>query len=332
MPEDFKSRRFISDVVLSLLGAALAIVLFLVEKTPSLTGVLLVALGVVLFHPVTQIPWVKNGGFLRRVVGLGLTALSIVTFGFLVWPKSKEGADTEAISYALFRYSEVLLKSPWIQRGVCVVVGMLFLLLLQRTKKTVDMRNAQNTPAEDKGFLDYKMQAEEGMQKLVPVLGAITEITEEVGRSVDMYTNKLFKSGPASRTRVQVKLVGQLARILYRSSAKLDTECAKQEKVGDSLTEGITGWTTWVSKQDSRSAVALALQKPMETFVQTLEANSAVMQRYLTLIEASRGVSQEMNRAIDAHANSIRRIKHANDKITTCCSNTLILFASFEVR
>lgn len=51
---------------------------------------------------------------------------------------------------------------------------------------------------------------------------------------------------------------------------------------------------------------------------------------YLTAVEATRGVSRDMNDAVNAHLLCIKRIRDVNEKIRKSCSDGLRILEAIE--
>jgi len=234
----------------------MAIILFLLEKTPLWTVSLLVALAALLFHPVTQIPWIRNARR-RQVAALGFMGCLVVWFGFFVWPKADKGntGATHGVSIALGT-SKIFLKvlaEPGVRYVLCIVFGMLFLELSRRIARWLTIVRKRKTGGRTgaKGFLDYKMQAEEGMHRLSPKVNEITNIITKVGISLEGYA-KTVQRASTSAARIQLKKVRQAANMLDGYSRQLDKQCDDLEQIGDSLTEGMYEWLKWISTQPNR--------------------------------------------------------------------------------
>jgi hypothetical protein len=81
------------DWALFLLAGAIAIALFIIEKTPQTVALLLVFMAAFLVHPALNLPWVvkaqtKTGRIFRSVLSLAFALGIIVALGITQWPKS----------------------------------------------------------------------------------------------------------------------------------------------------------------------------------------------------------------------------------------------------
>jgi hypothetical protein len=318
MEQDSKPSDAKSDFIWWLLAAALAVILFFAEKTPIWTALLLAFLFALLSHPITQIPWIRCARR-RKLTALGFMAFLVVCFGVVVWPRADKGITGAAYEVSIIadianRLLKLLAETR-VRYGLCIVLGMLLMVFFQRVarwiaglhKREINSRNAE------KGFLDYKMQAEDGVNKLGPILSVITKIIIEVGRSVGEHT-KLLNGASKSSARIQVKVVQQTAKMLNGYSRKLDQECRDLERIGDSLAEGIEEWLKWMSTQPGGMAAKEEMGS-LKEMVEVMDGTLDSINSYLSSIEATRGVSRDMNIAADTHLASITRVRDAIDKI-----------------
>jgi len=327
-PESNKSR---SDLILWLLAAAMAIVLFLLEKTPLWTILLLVALAALLCHPVTQIPWIRDTRR-RQVAALAFMGCLVVCFGFLVWPEADKGA-AHGVSIAL-GISKMLLRmltGPGVRYSLCIVLGMLLLAVSQRIARrlAIVQKTKRGRRAEAKGFLDYKMQTEEGAHRLSPKLKEISNIVANVGICMGEYTKRV-QGVSTSSARIQLKRVRQSANMLDSYSRQLDKKCAYLEQIGDPLAEGIHEWLKWISTLPNRWVAKQELDGSLRDMLKATDAALNTINTYLTIFEGIRGVSRDMNYAVNAHLISMKRIRDVIEKIRKSSSDGLLLFEAIE--
>jgi hypothetical protein len=325
--QDAEPNKNRSDIILWLLASALAIVLFLVEKTQIWTVLFLVALVTLLFHPIKQIPWIRSNSK-RRIAALGVMVLLVICFGFAIWPKQNRGVTgpTYAASVALTSVAIFLtvLRTPEVQYGLCVVFGMLLMALLQKFAYWIRFRQKINISSRGgvKGFLDYKMQAESGMKSFSPKLNEISNIVANVGSSLEKHTKRVQSVLNAS-TRIQMRRVIQTARMLDRYSGQLDKKGTDLEAIAEPLAEGIEEWLKWASKQPNGMDTKQELEGSMRPLVETMKKSLESTNVYIENTEALHGVSRDMNGAIDRHIDSMTRIRNTNEKLLRSCLEVL---------
>jgi hypothetical protein len=332
MRKDLESNRPISDLVLWLLGAALAIVLFLVVKTPLWTVLLLAGLSATLLHPVTQIPWARANRP-RQIGASGLMVFLFVCFGFMVWPNAPGNAAgaPKGAFIALMDLLFTLLKERWTQNVLCVLAGMLLLKSFQMLARraVISRKRRVSVSTGTKGFLDYKMQAEVGMQRLSPKLTEITKIMSDVGFSIGKHSGKV-QDASTSPARVQLEVVRKTAISLEGFSKQLDKKCKDLEEIGNSLAEGIEEWMKWVSTQPDGWMVKQGLEGLLRTFVDTLAETLKQTNSYIAMLQLTRGVSRDWNEALDSHLRSIARVRDVSGRIRDSCMNCLHLFETIQ--
>jgi hypothetical protein len=334
MEQDTKSNKVKSDLILWLLAAALAIVLSLVEKTPLWTGLLLAALVALLSHPVTQMPWIKIH-IKRQVAALGFMVFLVACFGFAVWPKADKSATGAAYAasaaVALANIFLRLLREPKVQYGLCIVFGILLLAFFQHLAHRIAIIRKRNIGSRTgvKGFLDYKMQAENGIQMLSPKLDEISKIIGNVGCSIAKHTKRV-QGASGSSARIQLKIVRKTANMLDGYSRQLDRKCGDLEEIGEPLAEGIEIWLTWVSKQPNGWAAKQELEGSLRPMAKIMEGTLDSTNAYLATLDAIRGVSRDMNDAVNRHLTSITRIRDTNEKIRRSCLEVLRIFDAIE--
>jgi hypothetical protein len=274
----------------------------------------------------------KAQKFARLKILAASLALLICLLIFALWLPDKGGGTPmqSVVLIVLKREGNALLKSigrPWAQRCLYTAFGMLLLTSIQSAKRIYNSRRKpKRVSLGTKGFLDYKLQAGEGMAGLTPV---ILDITKVVGRVSALFNSAQGRLRPHSTTQTRVREIGKIAESLRQYSSQLDSKCADLERNGEWVAEGTTGWLEWVSKQDGRRKVGQELEAHLRTFASTLLNNFGIMNDYLALIESGRGVSKEFNEVLDAHISSIRRIMNANEGIRKSCLHALQMIESF---
>ncbi|MHB1959754.1 MAG: hypothetical protein ACYCO5_12055 [Acidobacteriaceae bacterium] len=248
--------------------------------------------------------------------------LAIVVVGYVQEHKNPALTGNPAVQAAHLLF--VYMGRPWPQRILYVVLGIVLMLLFQALIIAMSAVIAQSKRKvnADKGFLDYRMQAEEAMTELPLAMASITKIILQAGKSTESQTVRV-QSVSNSSARIQRRVIGRGARMLNYYSLQIDAKCARLEKIGNSLTEGQLGWFTWVKSQGNYNTELLALRQQMLIFSDTMGETIKSSNEYLDTIQSMRGVSQDLNAAVDAYAGSIRRVRDINMKILNSCLNTL---------
>jgi hypothetical protein len=278
---------------------------------------------------------------------LFLVALTWLTTKFVTWEETRKhehgklirfiflclGASAFLLSLLIALESTATRFStePWTHRGLLVVSGMLLLAFYQRIMRTISNAKTKKfkAVAGDKGYLDYRLQAEEGIHAYTPILGEITNIFAGVGQSLEAHTKKL-QGVQNLNARAQVKRVGRVARMYDSYTAKLQDKCDEMEQTGDSIAQGLSGWLKWISTQVDGGKAADEMEGPMRAMAETLKVTQSQTSIYMSMQESCHGVSRQLNEALDAHLIAIKRIWTVNEKIRNSCLEGLEIFQSMR--
>jgi len=218
------------------------------------------------------------------------------------------------------------INRPWIQRTCWLVVGAILMLCIQIlfvTVKTYRNRVIASA-AVQKGFLDYKFQAETAMNDLGPAVAPITEITFNVGEMIKDRTR--HNEAAAQRpTAVQLRVVKIAARKLDRYSRQIQARCSRLERIGVSLDEGMLGWFMWIKLQESLKIQLIAIAPTIQSLCATMDGAIGSINTYIANLEAIKGISQDMNIALEGHIKAITRVRNASDSIRLSCARALQL-------
>ena len=94
-------------------------------------------------------------------------------------------------------------------------------------------------------------------------------------------------------------------------SYEIDQKLLKLESIGERLQEGLVGWFS-----NKNAAPAVAFYAPgLIALHGSLMSAVRESGQYLVILEAAKGNSSYMNRALDTHMRSIRRVMNANQTI-----------------
>jgi hypothetical protein len=168
------------------------------------------------------------------------------------------------------------------------------------------------------GFLDFKLQAEKAMADISPAINPITAITSQVGDAMARQAQKVRAVATKSTgNQLRVTRVGAIR--LDKYSRRLDSKCLRLEQIGSSLQEGLLGWYTWAHKQEA-SRISLSEATPsLRSLCQSMTLGIQGTDSYIATLETMKGVSRDMNAALERHIQVIRRIRNANSNILDAC-------------
>jgi hypothetical protein len=320
--EDQGTNKSQSDWILWLLAAAVAVILFLVPKTPVWTAICLAGLAALLIHPVTQIPGIRLTRRRRVLAGMSTVAL-VCAFGAAVWPDSSAAAWVIDLEKHREEFQKIVSGASF-QRCCWILLGMALLRFFQLSRLFLGeaVANRRQVGISEKGFLDFKMQAEEGMGAITPVLSRMAAIQGSVAKhmSEQVLNTAKWVNEPA---KIQVRRVKAVAKKLHSLSTKMNVEATLLQKISDPMVEGVDGWMKWMGTRQSLDPSAREVYLPMSQFVATLNGVVDTLDGYLKTIDDLHGVSQEMNHAVDAHWASVKRIRDVTENLRNSYSRAL---------
>lgn len=259
------------------------------------------------------------------VVSIALCLLTALIVGGIQQHKNPSLTRNPAILAACSFLT--YMRRPWPQRILWIAAGMILTLLIELlifAVAGVAAAQRRRNASTEKGFLDHKLLVEEAMNKLPSIIEQISKTVVQVGRETEIHSSQVRGAANAS-ARAQREVVGGTARMLVRYSRQLDSKCVPLERVADSLAEGQLAWFSWMKAHGTLIVESSPIRRMMSGMCDTMSGvlNSSVS--YLETIESLRGVSQELNAAVDVYAASLRRIQNANLKIMNSCLSTLKL-------
>jgi len=188
------------------------------------------------------------------------------------------------------------------------------------TKKWVTTREARPKDQGQKGFLDYKLDAETAMTALSPILNKLTVIMSEVAPSINKHATELALAATTPR---QLKVSRAASSTLDRSSAKVGREGMKYLNVGESLAGGLSGWAKWIEKSRPSKSSFADFPETMRVYNNAVNAQTNQMRTYTTTLERAKGSSRVLDAAIDRHVRSFEPIMNTNLRIYAASSEAL---------
>jgi hypothetical protein len=220
-------------------GAVLAIMLFLIAKTPVVVILCVLSMFGLLVHPVWNFWWIEEAAR-RRIGALCLLAVALFCIGAYVWPMPPGSSATKlyiAIDALWAAFSGMSQRS--VDRLTGALVTLIALASIPLSRRIFRrLENRKKISAQTKGFLDYKLEAETAMAALPSLLGRLTVITAKVGPTLERHTREL---GNAPTTEQQIGVTRKAARSLDRFSSGIDKVLIDYESTGATLVEGLDG-------------------------------------------------------------------------------------------
>jgi hypothetical protein len=328
MPEEKqKSDSFNPGDSIGLIALVFAVIAFTVSPPAWLKLLLLVIAVIGVFVAVHFSHWSHSWSRVGRVsTSLAITLVLIWIGGVQINAqlKTEDGITLwEAVSkgaHAVVGY----LSRPWPQRFVCGVVGVLLTLLGQVVFSWVVSRKSagERLAESDKGFLDYRLQAENAVNSLGPALEPIAKIMGEVGTVLESMVRPDPKVS-SQTTETQIRGLKQKAQKIDSLSNAMDAKCVGLEEVARLFSEGMPGWVGLMYRQPGAKEDLVYTVSNLTRLVSTIEKTQAHWSGYIGAVESARGVSRDMNLALDNHVRSVRRVGDASEKILEACKKTL---------
>lgn len=261
-------------------------------------------------------------------IALWITATAALLFGGIRQIDQQLETDHRQTLTQLFsrgiRAMTRLMSRPWPQRVLWVFVGALLMLVFQVLLLAAKAYTVQRTKSHsaEKGMLDFKLQAETAMTNLTPVINSIAEVANEVANMLGRQTNDV-KAASAMPTPAQLRVVSETARKLDHCSRRMAAKCSRLEIIGKQAEEGISGLFRWANAQPATNLTTPEVLTVLKQFSQSLERSLMQTMQYIAILNTCKGISREMNAALDGHIEIVTRIHNANANILTACLSAL---------
>ena len=254
---------------------------------------------------------------------LFLCLVSTLTIGLLWFSLAnieKHKTHPESLVFIL-----LYLKVPWIHNAYWMCVGVTTFLLIQRIAAAVAKAGTNTIPSsKQRGFLDWKLQAENAMADLGPALTPIISLTERVGTTTDQLTLETRKALHYP-TKKQLEVTRRGAMRLDALTLRMEKCCNRLENIGSELQEGLIGWYGWI-KQNDPSLGAFGESNPsLFQLCRTMLGASQTTESFIETLENTKGISHDMNESLDRHIAVNRRILSALSNINDACLGALLI-------
>lgn len=110
------------DWILFCLAGAMALALFVIERTPTNVAIVLIGILGLLLHPALHLPWVTRAAgrtrIIRRTVSVLVAVVVVSGFGYSQWPKPNK----RHLSYSQMRTFEEKLTPPANEKAIIEIV------------------------------------------------------------------------------------------------------------------------------------------------------------------------------------------------------------------
>jgi hypothetical protein len=313
---------------IGLVALVFAVIAFTITPSPRAKIVLLLLIGGVATI-VRFSHWTRTWSRIKRSIGWIVSSVVLLGIGIPQINEQLKAEHRQALSdlyIGTINLTKVLFAGSWMQRSFWAFVGGVSILCLQLVIIAVNnyLRRMKAFQSTDKGFLDYKLQAETAMSDLSPTLAPISEIMFQVGKMIEEQTRRASEVALVE-TRAQLLVVRRSAKKLNRFSHQMESKCSRLEDNGRILEEGMLGWFKWLNGQQDHDSELVAVAIPLRSLCNSMEEAIRQSNRYISTLENAKGVSRDMNVASDAHIRVVTRVHEATLKIWDCCIQALKL-------
>lgn len=315
------------DRWLGLGGIAAGIAFYLLPKTPLVVVSSLILLFALLIHPIWNFWWIESKVW-RKLLATLLFVLALILLGQISWPPDS-GTLVQSARHltAAFWGWLVGLRGQWIDRSVGAAGAAAAIVIWVLLRKVVHTARLGPKDQSRKGFLDYKLEAETAMSALPALLKKLAALMAEVGPSLDRHTTALQRAGS---TNQQLKVSRAASSSLDRYSARVTRVGAKYVEVGESLSEGLSGWSKWIEETHPSKAVLTGFPDAMKQFSGILSGSNDQLRDYIATMLNVKGASRVLDAAIERHVHALEVILLTNVKIHSVCTDTLKIFDSLD--
>jgi hypothetical protein len=307
-------------------GIVVGVILYLLpEKAPTIVVVCTALIFVLLLHPAWNFWWIEDATW-RRFTAVVLLAVSVVCLAMFVWP-IPSGSASLLYVVALAVIQRFTFTGPWSDRALgafAILVALAATKLLRKGWARIIVLKAMH-PAAPKGFLDYKAQVETATAALPKIIEKFSKIMARVAPNLEKQTSKLQL---AKTTEQQIRVAEDTARRLDGFSRQFNRVCVTYRSSGNSLTEGLDGWSAWVSKSNTNKTGLGPFADGLRIFVNTLHTTNAQTQAYIDSMNSGRGASRALDAGIARHVQSLEMVLEINRAIHTSCLAALGLLES----
>jgi hypothetical protein len=261
-----------------------------------------------------------EGSQLSRALFFGVISLVLSA----IWWISVRNIQIHKNTLTDFSTLTRFLARSWVQHVLWMGFGMVVLVFGVWVASAWVARSERSKPKRlaDKGFLDFKIQAEKAMSEIGRAITPITAIMTHVGTAMERLSGKVGKAASTS-TQNQIRITKKGAESLDSCSRKLEGKLNRLEQIGSLLQEGLIGWYTWANNQEV-SRVALSEATPsLESLCRSIESGLQSTDSYIGHVDNMKGVSRDLNEAIGRHVYVMRRIRDANREILIACRRAI---------
>jgi hypothetical protein len=218
------------------------------------------------------------------------------------------------------------LHGIWLERAIGALIATFLIALVLdviaifRESATARVRRKKSMSSE-KGFLDFKLEAETAMAALPDAVNKLARIMERVAPAISPQADKLLK---ATSTKDQLAASRAASDSLDRISRRFDGVLSDLESLAALLFEGMNGWSQWIEeKSGANRSSFLSFMDSLRTLIQNLQNSIDQNEAYINTMTKIKGTSSALNAATDRHIRIVEKIRIATVRIQAACSEML---------
>jgi len=293
---------------------------YLLPKTPPVVVSSLVLIFVLLIHPIWNFWWVE-ARLWRKFAATLLFILALICLGRSSWP-SGSGSLLQFAAHLMEGFWRWMVgpHGRWFDRSVGAAYSVAVIMGLVLLGRMLNARRLSPRVQPQKGFLDYRLEAETAMSAMPAMLEKLTAIMTEVGPAMEKHTKALER---ASSTAEQLRVSKLASSSLDRYSIRVDRVSARFVENGDLLSEGLIGWSKWIEEAGSPKASFGDFPEVLRHLIGNLSVANDHLTEYIATTSHVKGASSVLNAAVDRHIRSWELIVHTNRRIHEACDETL---------
>jgi uncharacterized protein YoxC len=325
MDNPIKSEKPI-DRWLGIGGIAVAIVLFLIPKTPPVVVSSLVLMFGLLIHPICHFWWIEDKPW-RRWAATALLVVALWYLGKAAWPLESSASQPHFIN--TFRHWLYGPHGRWFDKVIGAVYALAFIFVLLFLAALAHAVRKQK-PKVGKGFLDYKLQAEIAIMAMPPILVRLNVLADEVNQSVDSLTAAFNRSAGSTAKALDASKAS--ASSLDRYSSQMRRVHAQFGREGRLFAEGLRGWFAWIQKMQPPKSDMVPFADMLRGVKQSLDGAIEHLGGAIIAMSNAKGAFSVLDAALDRQIEVRKMILETCTEISQGCATALTVCDALPTR
>ena len=264
--------------------------------------------------PTTDAPTKRD--VLRIAKHLAGSAIETALQYIWVWIAGGVVTGALAIWFALTGGNPLATHALAYAAGWFSVMLLILFLAWRKSRRLKALEQAKNLEfaSQEKGYLDHKVNQARAQKEFNSTINAMGKVITRIGnintegtKQIER-TKRIFGQGETTDRRVH-KIAGKTATKVTREAVKLEQHLTEYERIIDLWIESSTGFLTWYTPTTEQEQQELIIYRTALTGLLTATQGSvASMEGFLDSQNGIRGISQELNTAVNRLTNVTRGI------------------------